>query len=223
VKTGILCHGRHIFANNWELHQWGDKEKGLLGQILKTLSPVSQENPEIVVFGTGASGKDGLKESEYTIKYMFDRFNELVDFPQFHGVDIQNLKYFMSYRSIAEKRSQNTLEELRRAMDIFSSYSVNRVVIVSNPDHISRCMQLAHQVYHESKPRGLEGFFAAQSDIGYNGTLAVTSKIIEMPHRRDDPSPDLSRLIGRYFKLPLESKREFVNLVENYFAEHQSQ
>lgn len=154
---------------------------------------------------------------------MFNRFDELSYFPQFRGVDIQNLKNFMAYHSIAEKRSQNTLEELRYAMDIFSSKGINRLIIVSNPDHISRCMQLAHQVYHESKPRGLEGFFAAQSDIGYNGTLAVTSKIIEMPHRRDDPSPDLSRLIGRYFKLPLESKRELVSLVENYFAEHQSQ
>ena len=52
MKTGILCHGRHVLANNWELHQFGDEKNNLLGQILKTLIVSNQENPEIVVFVT---------------------------------------------------------------------------------------------------------------------------------------------------------------------------
>ncbi|MDO8528967.1 MAG: ElyC/SanA/YdcF family protein [Nanoarchaeota archaeon] len=218
-KTGILCHGRHVLANNWELHQWGDKEKGLLGQVLKTLSLAAKQYPEVVVFGTGASEKDGLKESEYTIRYMFEHFDEINEFPQFNGADMQGLKNFMSAHSVPEKKSQNTLEELKCAMDIFSSYSVSRIFIVSNPDHISRCMQLAHQVYHDLKPRGLDEIFAAQSDVGYNGTLSVTSKIIEMPHRGDDPSPDLSKYIGSYFRLPLEKKIEFVEQVRKFLGQ----
>ena len=220
METGILCHGRHILAKNWELHQWGDKHKGLLGQILKTLSLAYQESPKVVVFGTGSSEKDGLKESEYTIKYMLEHFDDLSFFNQFNGIDIGQLKKFIFEHSIPEKRSQNTLEELRYAMNIFSSNDVNRIILVSNPDHISRCMQLAHQVYHETKPKGLEEIFAVQSDIGYNGTSTITSKIIEMPHRGNDFRPDLSKYIGNYFKLPLDKQNEFVNLVKNFFENY---
>jgi len=220
MKTGILCHGRHVLANNWEYHQWGDKEKGLLGQILKTCLLAYQEQPDVIIFGTGASQKEGLKESEYTIKYMLDNIEEVSKFPQFQDIDINKLGAFMYCHSIPETKSQNTLEELKQAMDIFSSYNINRMILVSNPDHISRCMQLAHQVYHDSKPHGLDQIFAAQSDICYDGSLNITSKIIEMPHRGDDPSPNLSKSIGNYFKLPLDKKKEFVGLVEDFFNAH---
>ncbi len=221
MKTGILCHGRHVLAKNWELHQWGDNEKGLLGQICKTVLLAHQENPETVVFGTGASEKDGLKESEYTIRYMLEHFGDLASYPQFKGVDLEALRSFMFTHSVPEKRSQNTYEELKNSMDIFSVHSIDRLIIVSNPDHIPRCMQLAHQVYHELKPTGLEQLFAAQSDIGYNGTIKTTSRIVESPHRGDDPSPDLSQYIPDYFKLPLELKREFVEEVRNFLVAHQ--
>lgn len=216
MKTGILCHGRHVLANNWELHQWGDKEKRLLGQVLKTLIIANQEKPDMIVFGTGASEKDGLKESEYTIKYMFDHFDEVREFPQFKNINLGFLETYMHVCSIPETKSKNTIEELKYAMDIFQLREINKMIIISNPDHISRCMQLAHQVYHESKPKDLEEIFAVQSDIGYNGTLNITSKIIEMPHRGDDPSPDLSKYIGNYFKLPLDKKEEFVKLTATF-------
>ncbi len=217
MKTGLLCHGRHVLAKNWKFHQWGDKEKGLLGQVMKTILLASQENPEIIIFGTGASEKDGLKESEYTIKYMFEHFDDLYALPQFQGMDIEQLRAFMKLKSIPEKKSQNTYEEIKRALEIFSHHGIERAIWVSNPDHISRCMQLAHQVYCETNSKTLQNFFAAQSDIGYNGTPSITSKIVEMPHRGDDPSPDLSQYIGGYFRLAPEKKEEFVQLVEQFF------
>lgn len=216
MKTGILCHGRHVLANNWELHQWGDKEKGLLGQILKTLLLSYQEQPNLIIFGTGASEKDGLKESEYTLQYMMDNFDQSKAFPQFAEVNIPLMKDFMYANSIPETESQNTREEIEFAGRIFADKEIERVIIVSNPDHISRCMQLAHQVYQQTRLMSLKNLFGAQSEVGYNGTANLTSRIIEMPHRGDDPSPDLSRSIGKYFGLPTERKKEFVDLVEDF-------
>ena len=217
MKTGLLCHGRHVLAKNWELHQWGDKEKGLLGQVMKTILIAHQENPEVIIFGTGASEKERLKESGYTIKYMFEHFEDLYSLPQFQGVNIGQLKAFMKSKSIAEKKSQNTYEEIKKALEIFSYHGIEKIIWVSNPDHIPRCMQLAHQVHYETNSKILLNFFAAQSDIGYNGTPSITSKIVEMPHRGDDPSPDLSQYIGKYFKLSTEDKERFVGLVKKFF------
>lgn len=220
MKTGILCHGRHLLANNWELHQWGDMEKGLLGQILKTCLLTHQENPRVIVFGTGASEKDGLKESEYTIQYMLDRFPELEEFPQFKEIDLLWLEKFIIDHFVAETKSQNTYEELRYAGQIFDSHGIEKVILVSNPDHISRCMQLAHQVYQETHLPSLANVFASQSDIGYLGEPRATSAVIETPHRGDDLSPDLSQIIKKYFGLSLEAKEEFVDQLRSFIKTH---
>lgn len=216
VRTGILCHGRHLLANNWELHQWGDADNEQLGQILKTCQLAYNEKPEIIVFGTGASEKDGVKESEYTIKYMMDNFDRMKDFSKFKEIDLGKLKIFMHSHSIAEKESKKTFEELEKAGEIFLNHGVTRVILVSNPDHISRCMQLAHEVFSQPKFSSFKQILAAQSEVGYNGTQTITSRIIEMPHRGDDSSPNLAKYIGDYFKLSLERKRKFVSWVKDF-------
>ncbi len=216
MKTGILCHGRYLQAINWELHQFGHPEVGL-GQILKTCLLANQKSPEVIVFGTGASEKDGIKEADYTIRYMLEHFDALKSFPQFAGLDIQNLREYMVSHSVSETKSQNTKEEIARASEIFANRGIEEAILVSNPDHIPRCFQLAHDFAQSNKP----GFYflAAQSDIGYNGTPRITSRIIEKPHRADDPSPDLSAVIGDYFKLTPVQKTEFTQRTKAYFEE----
>ena len=131
------------------------------------------------------------------------------NFPQLDGANLINLKDRMYKISIAETTSQNTYEELIKAGEIFDNKGVSGVRIVSNPDHISRCGQLAHQVYQEKKLKSLENFSLCPSEVGYNGTTNVTSKVIEMPHRGDDSSPNLSGYIGEYFKLSRKGKELF--------------
>lgn len=215
-NNGILCHGRHLEAINWELHQWGDSENGLLGQIAKTCLLTQKHNPSVVVFGTGASEKDGIKEADYTIRYMMDNFENLKDFSQFEGVDLIKLQNTMNKISVAETTSKDTYTEIKAAGKIFSNKGVGTLYIVSNPDHILRCGQLSHQIYQEGDISFLDEFLLAPSDVGYNGTKYLTSKVIEMPHRGDDKSPNLSGVIGNYFRLPLERKIEFYKLVKNF-------
>ncbi len=174
-----------------------------------------------MIFGTGASEKDGLKESEWTVQYMLEHFGDLQNFAQFRGINLNKLKKYVKSHVVAEKISQNTYEEIKRAWKLFSQRGIERIIIVSNPDHISRCMQVVHQIYLESLyPVEI---LAVQSDIGYDGTEQITSKIIEPPHRGDDPNPDLSKHIGNYFKLPLEEKRKFVEIVKNFFENYNSE
>ena len=93
-------------------------------------------------------------------------------------------------------------------------FGVEEVTLISNPDHISRCFQLAHAFTQKNKLPF--NFLAAQSDVGYNGTTSTTSRIIEQPHRADDLSPNLAGVIGDYFTLTLDKKNEFVELVADY-------
>jgi DUF218 domain len=219
MKTGILCHGRHLGADNWNLHQWGDQKRGLLGQILKTMELAYYENPSVIVFGSGASEKNGKKEAQYIRDYMFDKFERAKEFPQFKNIDLIALYGFMKGRSFLEMNSQNTREELQNSGEIFLSKGVERIILVSNPDHISRCLQLAHKIYGDKKYSLIRQILGAQSDMGYRGTIEVTSAIIEMPHRKNNHDPDLSRSIGKYFNLTTKNKKRFVNLVENFFNE----
>ncbi len=214
--TGILCHGRHLLANNWKLHQWGDIKTGKLGQILQTILVASQEKPVVVVFGTGASEKEGMKEAEFTIKYMLDNFHLIKKFDQFKNMDIERLKKFMEIVSVPETTSKNTFEELNCAGKIFIEKGVDKIIYISNPDHFSRCAQLVHQIYNSKDYPTIKQICGIQSEIGYDGSTIFTSKIIEKPHRGDDPSPDLSAHIGKYLKLSLKDKNRFIEMVKNF-------
>lgn len=216
-KTGILCHGRHVEAINWELHEWGDEKKGLIGQIPKTILLAYQEKPEIIVFGTGASQRDGIYEAEIIVKYMLENFSRLEKFPQFKGIKLSPLEKFMHARSIPETKSKNTLDEIRNAGNIFLKYNVEKAIIVSNPDHIARCMQIAHQAYQDDKIYSLKNIFAAQSEVCYDGTSKISTKPIEKTHRGDDPSPDLSSVIGNYYKITKDQKYECFNQLKKFF------
>lgn len=219
MKTGIFCTGRCIESDNWEKHQWIDEENSLLGEYAKTILLAEKEKPESIVFGNGIITRDQVENlNEYTTEYIFDHFNELKDLPQFEGIDLNELSNFIKKISLTAGLVKNTYEEMELAARVFDKKSLEKTIVVSNPDNIARCMQIGHQLYQKTRLKPLKNLFYAQSEIGYNGTTSLTSAIIEMPHRHDDLSPKgLPEDIKKYFSLPLRKKGEFAELVKNYF------
>ena len=215
TRTGIICHGRHLFAKNWKAHQFGNPRLGL-GQIAKTCKIAHNEKPAMIIFGTGASEKDGVKEGAYTMNYMLNHFNELESFPQFKGINLNALGGSMALSSFPETDSKNSYEEITNAAGKFKEQGIERVILVSNPDHMPRCLQLAHK-FNQKNNSPFE-FIGAPSDICYDGTTTPSTVMIEAPHRGDDLSPNLAKSIGKYFELDMPDKKEFVKLVGDYLA-----
>ena len=66
LLVGIHVHGRHVKAVGWERLVWGDPTNNKLGSMPKmvevAIDLINQGLRPVIVFGTGASEKDGWEE-----------------------------------------------------------------------------------------------------------------------------------------------------------------
>lgn len=228
IRTGVLIHGRHLQAQEWERLVWGEPPD-LLGSVPRGILVAMEEDAKIVVFGTGASEKDGKKEAVYTMDFMWDNFSRLAEFTAFRGRDLTFLKKRMMEISVCETRSQNTAEEVKFAGEFFIVRDVEKVVLVSSPTHLARCFQTAYAVFEtDEKLASLSrNLFATPSDTCYAGSKVSDVLILEPPHRGDDPLLKLPkalqphRLIRRLFGLNTpQSKTSFLEDLDELFNRH---
>ena len=84
MKTGVLIHGYNVNSSNWQNVVWWEDTK-LIGRLPQGAKAVSLMNPELIVFGMGASVKDGKIEAEIMRDYLLEYFHELAVLPEFLG------------------------------------------------------------------------------------------------------------------------------------------
>lgn len=202
MKTGVLVHGCHLGAMNWRGIMWGNPPDEL-GRITKAVSVALQEDAAVMLFGTGASELDGKKEGEYTRDYMLERFMSLDEFAAFQGVDLEEARERVDAISVVECTSQNTRQEMEAASRIFTEHDVVKVILVSSPTHISRCLRDALIVFHDPKYARLrKNLYAAASDTSYLGGRVEDVVIFEPPHRGDQQAFLTHYVVKRIFKIP---------------------
>ena len=198
----MLVHGCHLGALNWRGIMWGNPPDEM-GRIPKAVSVALQEDADVMVFGTGASEKAGKKEGEYTRDYMLDKFLELSAFSWFSDTALKEARARLAAISICECCSQNTLEEMEEAARIFKKKGVQKIILVSSPTHISRCIRDALVVLHTPELSGLRRhLYAAASDTSYLGGRVEDVVIFEPPHRGDQQAFLTHYVVKRIFKIP---------------------
>lgn len=151
-KTGVLCHGCHLQADEWERVVWGDPASGSLGRVPATLRIAQQEQACAIVFGTGAS-KDpqtGELESVRTLALARERCANgglRRDFPSSFDSRSAALSAAQLDSVRTDTKSLDTRSELREAAKIFKELGVTRVVLVSSPTHLPRCLRDAEAIF----------------------------------------------------------------------------
>jgi hypothetical protein len=206
-NTGILIHGLHLQTKDWEKIVWGEPPN-FLGILPKGVAVALEEKAKIIVFGTGASEKDGKKEAEFTRDYLFYRFLELERFPVFRGMDLEKARREIEMISRVEIYSKNTAEEVMFAGRMFKEVGVEKIILVSSPTHISRCLRDAYVAFSQEEDFRVfvQNLFATPSQVCFSGTSAEDVAIIEPPHRPDRPQTSLNILVQRMLRIPKEKE-----------------
>ena len=218
-KTGILVHGYNLHAGQWEDVTWGAPPERI-GRVPMGVLVALSEQADVMVFGSGASEKDGMLESEATARFLWERFDELTGFAVFkgweneltrpHGAD----RFRQRIESILhlDRASKNTRDEIAYAGRVFVDRDVERVILVSSPTHLPRCLRDACAIYGEDGDMSglLRELYAAPSVTGYPGYTADDVAIFEPPHRPDRPGADLSRVVARAHDIPENQRERFV-------------
>jgi hypothetical protein len=142
-RVGVLVHGCHLQANQWERIVWGEAPL-LLGRFPKAVLTAFEEKADVVIFGTGASQLNGVKEGLYTLQYGIKRWKDIRSFDAFADFSddkLQEIYERFKHISISELSSQNTIQEVTNALCIGQSFSITKLIQVSSPTHISRCIR----------------------------------------------------------------------------------
>lgn len=234
MKTGILVHGCNLGAENWRYIAWGDPPDDF-GRIPLGVLLAYEYDASVVVFGTGASKKEyrfggkskgELLEAEYSCEMLKDNFNDLEKFSIFSKrcKSIQNedtrkeikTRFFDSL--ILDKKSTTTPQEVEEAGNIFAENSVDRIILVSSPTHIVRCLRDAMTIYRSDKKyvSFSDNISAIPSFTCYEGTSAKDVAIVEPPHRPDRHVIPTHRRMERMLKLHKLPYEELVKLIEEF-------
>lgn len=238
MSTGILVHGRHVDAEGWEKLVWGEppfKMGSVPTMVLEALNLLHQTRV-VIVFGTGASERMGLKEAEYTRRFLRERFSGLMSFEairthrefreekmsismddsglcfQWPGPDFEEPHTVTARCSIiCETSSQNTVEEIENAAKIFAAQDVGKVIQISCGSHIARCIVNQLQVRESGGIPANQRWYAVADHMTFGGgPIQKTVTVLEKPHRGDDPmleSPVMSHeVVTGLFGLSAEQR-----------------
>lgn len=195
MKIGILVHGRHVEAVGWQNLVWGEPpyKLGTLPMMVLIALNAGIGNVAGIVFGTGASEKDGLKEAEYTKRFLLDHVGQLGEFelikkhPGFQSSHDMVLLKELFGKIICETASKNTDQEVANAANFFFTLGVTEVKQVTCGSHASRCQLV------QLKVRAAGGIPAGQlwscygDDMTFADSKVGDVAIMEPPHRGDDP------------------------------------
>ncbi len=227
-KTGVLVHGYNLNAEGWESVAWGEPPDRA-GRVPMGVFVALCEQAEVMVFGSGASRKNHLLESEATARLLRERFDELAAFSIFEDY-LPGLarpdspgRYREQIESVLclDTTSQNTREEIAHAGQVFLDQGVERVILVSSPTHLPRCLRDACAVFEEHRElsRLSHGLYAVPSITGYAGHAAADVAIFEPPHRPDRSGPDISGVVARIHDIPESGRERFVRRLDDLLAE----
>ena len=163
------------------------------------------------------------------MEYLKTHFAELANFEplkaHFEEHGVESLKDRLLSRLELDLESMNTMEEIRNGGLIFGRHEVERIVLVSSPSHIVRCLRDASSIFQNDAHLANVGFriFANPSFTCYEGTDPNDVVVVEPPHRPDRHVVPTHRRIHRMMmlqKLPYEDVveliQEFDDLLQKY-------
>lgn len=207
MSTAILIHGCHLQAKEWEHIIWGRPQEGILGRVPRGIQLAIFDHIPLIFWGTGASEKDGVKEAQYTFDYAVAHGPEL---PEFIGWDRYEVEGFLRSVSHIDIDTQNTLEEIKRAGEVCRERGITRMILVSSPTHISRCLLEAEKLRSVGKLQGVE-VFATASDTCYADSTPGNVLIVEPPHRGDRPDVPIHKTLKRAMRLGRGEQAQMFN------------
>lgn len=204
-------------AEDWENIVWGDPRRGVYGRVPKGLAQAQLHKAQFIFWGTGASQKDGLKESQYTFQYAIQHASEM---PAYRGLDAYEIEAMLKEISHIDLVTQNTTEEIRAALDECHKRGIQELILVSSPTHIARCHQEALKVLAATGNAHQVLVYATASDTCFVNSTPADVVIVEPPHRGDRPKHPVHKHVRGIFKVPPNNMQTFLADLDALVAKH---
>jgi len=210
----VLIHGRHLEADGWERVIWGDPKNGIFGQASLGVALALKLGAQAIYWGSGASEKDGLKESQCAFMHAVAHGSSL---SALEGFDPYEIESILKEKSILDLTTQNTEEEITGALEKCQQLGIKRLYLVSAPTHISRCALLVEQLREQGKAGGID-IYTKASDVPYIGYTVQDVVVVEPPQRGDVPKWQTFRYVQAMFGIMHKSDAAFASFLSELGA-----
>ncbi len=211
-KTAVLIHGLHLEAGNWNKIVWGDPLNGDWGTIPRGIEAAWESQANFIFWGTGASKKDGLKESEYTYKYALEHIDDLAKICE---CPPEELKTFLNDRSYIDTETQNTRQEVPTFLDKCLDKDIFNVKLIAVASHAPRSIRTVLSCITSNDKYAVfrHTISILPSSTLFDDTTMEDVVIFEKPHRGDRPKNNNHILARRAMDI-LKTDRQDVFLKE---------
>lgn len=218
-RTAVLIHGCHLQASlngkTWEQIVFGDSEGATLeGRAVMGIKAALDQRAELVIFSTGASERDGVKEGEFTLRTALLRAERVSDATGYREEAVLRL---LRHRTHLDLESQDTRSECELNFRRCASMGIGRVILVSSAWHIQRCHTEALKVAETMRAAGM-----TVPDIVAVASHGSTEDIVvlEPPHRGDRPKTEFHLLGRRFFRIVPERLKAFQQELSDLLTKH---
>jgi len=202
----VLCHGAHLNANNWYELVMGDIDQDIIGRAPRAIEVALVHGASAIIWATGASEKDGVKEAVYTYDCVMQELASIHLYlvrthVSLSGMSLSELRARINVLSVFDEVTQNTTEEVAYAATVAKAYGCPVVVQVSSPTHIQRCYAESVKLNFTASPTSQVFFIPVVSDTCFLDSTPADVVVSEPPHRGDNRSLWLPRLFRVFFRL----------------------
>ena len=224
-RTAVLIHGFHLessliqdiaqkqrLVRDWRDLAIGRPSDGYAGRATYGVMLAWREQAEAVIFSTGASEKDGLKEAEYTYRAVL-RVADDLDMPL--GCEAGTLRAWLQPPRVRlDIVSQTTAEELQRNLSWCHQNGYDRVILVTNEFHAPRALATANAVRTKLKLYDMTILASAPED------RSPAPVIFEPSTRPDRSGANWHGTLGKIFTLPPGDQASLFVEIQALIAAH---
>ena len=219
-KLGMFVHGLNVNDSEWRHIVWG-KPPHLLGRVPRALLLLNEEYPhaEKILFGSGASERDGLKEGAYIIQYALSNWHALREFEAFkkHSrFEMWRFKRRIERIAEPETASYNTYSELEHGLPRLYALGIRRVVLVTESTHISRAEAHGFEIL---KKLGLTGKMWLVGEHSDSIPLKISPEEVVVFEPRADGQNQIVPNLRRIFRVSGDKRSEFNEKFANILTE----
>ncbi len=208
MKRAVLIHGFHLQSRlqigdvsyDWYDLVMGQLDRGLLnGRATYGVGIAFAMQADAVIFSTGASERDGLKEAEYTYRTVLAKSRLIAECLSVS--DDWFCNWLMPLVRL-DIESQTTTEELRRNLSWCAEQDMRDVTLVTSRFHAPRALSNANDArralgLHKLRIRALAPEDPTPAPV-----------IFEPATRPDRPGNDWHGTLAKIFALPADRQAE---------------
>ena len=182
MKKGLLIHSYNCNESNWLHTVWGyppDKP----GRLVTAAKVMLEESIDIALICGTAGEKEGKKECWWMRDYLYQHLESLKLFTvyqifQQYTVDMK--KILDRILVVREKDASDTAGETEYAGRFFIEAEVEKVILLTSPDHVSRAIRDALSAWQKTYPRLAANLFITASVTLYSERKPEDREIAKM-------------------------------------------